>query len=99
MALRLIIGNKNYSSWSFRPWIALKAAGIPFDETVIPLYVEGSPEEIRKHSPAGKVPILHDGDVSVWESLWRKPRNSVGCLGSSCLTRTVIRHAPVASTR
>lgn len=69
MTLRLIIGNKNYSSWSFRPWIAMKAAGIPFDETVIPLYVEGSAEKILAHSPGGKVPILHDGDVRVWESL------------------------------
>jgi glutathione S-transferase len=69
MTLRLVIGNKNYSSWSLRPWIAMKVAGIPFDETVIPLYVDGSPEQIRQHSPAGKVPILHDGDVSVWESL------------------------------
>jgi glutathione S-transferase len=69
MTLKLIIGNKNYSSWSMRPWIAMKVAGIPFDETVISLYVDGSPEKIREHSPAGKVPILHDGDVSVWESL------------------------------
>jgi glutathione S-transferase len=69
MTLRLVIGNKNYSSWSFRPWIALKAAGVAFDETVISLYVDGSPEKIREHSPAGKVPILHDGDISVWESL------------------------------
>jgi glutathione S-transferase len=69
MALRLIIGNKNYSSWSLRPWIAMKVAGIPFDETVIPLYVEGSAEKILAHSPGGKVPILHDGDISVWESL------------------------------
>ena len=69
MALKLIIGNKNYSSWSFRPWIALKVAGIPFDEEVISLYVDGSREEILKRSPAGKVPILIDGDVRVWESL------------------------------
>ncbi len=69
MALRLIIGNKNYSSWSLRPWIAMKVAGIPFDETVIPLYVEGSAEKILAHSPGGKVPILHDGDILVWESL------------------------------
>src|SRR5436190_9043654 len=69
MALKLIIGNKNYSSWSFRSWIALKAAGIAFDEDVISLYVEGSREQILKHSPAGKVPILIDGDVRVWESL------------------------------
>ncbi len=67
--MKLIIGNKNYSSWSFRPWIALKAAGIPFDEEVISLYVEGSREQILKRSPAGKVPILIDGEVRVWESL------------------------------
>ena len=73
MSLKLIIGNKNYSSWSMRPWIAMKAAGIPFDETVISLYVEGSEAAIRAHSPAGKVPILIDGqgdrEVRVWESL------------------------------
>jgi glutathione S-transferase len=69
MSLKLIIGNKNYSSWSFRPWIAMKAANIPFEEILIPLYLPGSPEKIREYSPAGKVPILiDDGDV-VWESL------------------------------
>jgi glutathione S-transferase len=67
--MKLVIGNKNYSSWSFRPWIGLKAAGIPFDERVIPLYGEGAKAEILKHSPAGKVPILIDGDIRVWESL------------------------------
>ena len=67
--MKLVIGNKNYSSWSFRPWIAMKVAGIPFDEEVISLYVEGSREHILKHSPAGKVPILIDGDTHVWESL------------------------------
>jgi glutathione S-transferase len=73
MALKLIIGNKNYSSWSMRPWIALKVAGIAFDEEVISLYVDGSRDEILKRSPAGKVPILIDGqgnrEVRVWESL------------------------------
>jgi glutathione S-transferase len=69
MALKLIIGNKNYSSWSMRPWIGLKVAGIPFDEEVISLYDEGSRAKILAHSPAGKVPILIDGDVRVWESL------------------------------
>src|SRR5689334_8141927 len=69
MTLKLIIGNKNYSSWSMRPWIAMTATGIPFEETIISLYVEGSPEKIREHSGAGKVPILIDGDVRVWESL------------------------------
>ena len=55
--MKLVIGNKNYSSWSFRPWIAMKVAGLPFDEEVISLYVEGSREKILKHSPGGKVPI------------------------------------------
>jgi glutathione S-transferase len=67
--MKLIIGNKNYSSWSFRPWIGMKAAGIAFDEEVISLYVEGSKQQILKHSPAGKVPILIDGETHVWESL------------------------------
>jgi glutathione S-transferase len=67
--MKLVIGNKNYSSWSFRPWIAMKAAGIPFDEEVISLYVQGSRDQILKHSPGGKVPILIDGDTHVWESL------------------------------
>jgi glutathione S-transferase len=69
MPLHLVIGNKNYSSWSMRPWIGLRAAGIPFEETVIPLYVPGSREQLLAHSPAGKVPILRDGAVTVWESL------------------------------
>jgi glutathione S-transferase len=69
MSLTLVIGNKNYSSWSLRPWIAMKAAGIPFAEIVIPLYEPGSREEILEYSPAGKVPVLLDGDQTVWESL------------------------------
>jgi glutathione S-transferase len=69
MTLHLTIGNKNYSSWSFRPWLALKVAAIPFDETVIPIYYAGSREKFLALSPAGKVPILQDGDVIVWESL------------------------------
>lgn len=69
MSLTLVIGNKNYSSWSMRPWIAMKAAGISFEEVLIPLYLEGSAEKILKYSPAGKVPILHDGDLKIWDSL------------------------------
>jgi glutathione S-transferase len=69
MTLHLILGNKNYSSWSFRPWLALRAAGIPFEETVIPIYVPGSREQLLARSPGGKVPILQDGAVTVWESL------------------------------
>src|SRR5665213_3761887 len=63
------IGNKNYSSWSLRPWLAMKAAGIAFDEQVIPLYEPGSREQILKYSSAGKVPVLIDGETRIWESL------------------------------
>jgi glutathione S-transferase len=65
----LVIGNKNYSSWSLRPWIALKVFGFPFDERRIPLYGPGAKEEILKASPAGKVPVLIDGTTTVWDSL------------------------------
>jgi glutathione S-transferase len=69
MSLTLVLGNKAYSSWSLRPWIALKQAGIAFDEIMVPIGIENSGDEIRKHSPAGKVPILKDGDLTVWDSL------------------------------
>ena len=69
MALTLVIGNKNYSSWSFRPWIAMKAAGIPFDEVVISLDAADFKERVLKVSGTGKVPVLIDGNVRVWESL------------------------------
>src|SRR6185503_2570231 len=67
--MRLIIGNKNYSSWSMRPWIAMKAAGLAFEETLLPLYQPGSRDQVLKYSPTGKVPCLIDGDRVVWESL------------------------------
>jgi len=68
--MKLVIGNKNYSSWSMRPWLALRASGIPFEETVIPLYTGAADKQrILDVSPAGKVPILVDGDVTVWDSL------------------------------
>ena len=71
MALTLVIGNKNYSSWSMRPWIALKAAGVVFDEVVIPLYTDDpvDKQRILHYSPAGKVPILIAGAVTTWDSL------------------------------
>lgn len=67
--LILYVGNKNYSSWSFRPWIALEAAGVPFTGRVIPFdFAAGNPQ-FRDLSPTGKVPVLHHGAVRVWESL------------------------------
>src|SRR5690349_8533133 len=66
---KLFIANKNYSSWSLRPWVLMKVLGIPFEEHLIRF---GSPEEnrtaFRKISPSGKVPCLADGDLSVWDS-------------------------------
>jgi len=67
--LILYVGNKNYSSWSFRPWIALEAAGVPFTDKVIPFDFPAGNPEIRKISPTGKVPVLYHGAVRVWESL------------------------------
>jgi glutathione S-transferase len=67
--LKLVIGNKNYSSWSLRPWLAMKVAGIAFTEERIPLYGPDSKERILAFSPAGKVPCLVDGELRVWDSL------------------------------
>jgi len=67
--MRLLIGNKNYSSWSLRPWIAMKALGIPFEEEVIFLDKPDTQEKIRRHNPAGRVPCLIDGGLVVWDSL------------------------------
>lgn len=65
----LIIGNKNYSSWSLRPWLAMKVAGITFEEVVIPLRQPETAAAITRHSPAGKVPILKHGARVLWESI------------------------------
>jgi glutathione S-transferase len=69
MDLTLVIGNKNYSSWSLRPWLVLKQAGIPFTEVSIPLYVGDWRERVLKHSPSGKVPVLEHGAIKIWDSL------------------------------
>jgi glutathione S-transferase len=70
MALKLVIGNKNYSSWSMRPWLALRANHIPFDEVFIPLYTgEADKQRILSFTHSGKVPALIDGDVTIWDSL------------------------------
>ena len=71
MSYTLLIGNKNYSSWSLRPWLLLHAFGVPFTEE---RHVFDTPEfaaeiQSRKRSPNGKVPVLVDADIKVWDSL------------------------------
>jgi glutathione S-transferase len=69
MTLKLVIANKNYSSWSMRPWMAMKLAGIQFEEQVISLDDPQFKAELSKLTPAGKVPVLIDNDRHIWESL------------------------------
>ena len=65
----LIIGNKVYSSWSLRPWLVLKHIGVGFTETRVSLYVPGYKKLIQQHSPAGRVPVLKHGNLTIWDSL------------------------------
>ncbi len=65
----LVIGNKNYSSWSLRPWLAMTHFGIPFRETMILLDTPTMKAEILAHSPAGRVPVLKHGELRIWDSL------------------------------
>ncbi|PDT51933.1 MULTISPECIES: glutathione S-transferase family protein [Sinorhizobium] len=67
--LVLYVGNKNYSSWSLRPWLALEGCGIPFEDVVIPFDFPAGNPKFHEISPTGRVPVLHHGDTRVWESL------------------------------
>jgi glutathione S-transferase len=67
--LKLYVGNKNYSSWSLRPWLAMKAAGVDFEDEVIPFDFPAGNPAIKALSEVGRVPILVDGDFKLWESL------------------------------
>lgn len=67
--LTLVIGNKNYSSWSLRPWLAMKANGLEFGEEIIPLNTPEFSSAIARYSGAGQVPVLLDGEITVWDSL------------------------------
>jgi glutathione S-transferase len=67
--IHLAIGNKLYSSWSMRPWVLMRALGIPFTETVIPMYRDDTKAAMLKFAPTGMVPAINHGDVVVWESL------------------------------
>jgi glutathione S-transferase len=67
--MKLVIGNKNYSSWSLRPWIAMKQIGLTFDEVVIPMAMPGTRAEMLKYAPTGLVPVLIDGDALIFETI------------------------------
>lgn len=67
--LTLVIGNKNYSSWSLRAWLLLRHSGVPFDEVRVALSQPDTTENLRQHSPSLKVPVLKDGSLTVWDSL------------------------------
>lgn len=67
--LKLVIGNKAYSSWSLRPWVFLRHHGIPFEEVRVALYAGDYKSQITAYSPAGKVPVLVDDGLTVWDSL------------------------------
>lgn len=66
---QLYIANKNYSSWSLRPWVLMRTLGIPFEERLEPFADHDNAENFRRFSPTGKVPCLHDGPLQVWDSL------------------------------
>jgi glutathione S-transferase len=67
--LKIVLGNKKYSSWSLRAWLALKLTGAPFEEVVVALDMPDTAQNIRKYSPSGRVPALIDGEITIWESL------------------------------
>ncbi len=66
---KLVIGNKNYSSWSLRAWLYLKESDIAFEEIKIALFSQYWREELESYTPAGKVPVLIDDNISVWDSM------------------------------
>lgn len=66
---RLFIANRNYSSWSLRPWVLMRALGIPFEEQLTVFKAGSNRTAFREFSPSGQVPCLHDGDTVVWDSL------------------------------
>ena len=68
-ALTLVIGNKNYSSWSMRPWVLMKQLGIPFEEKKLRFHSTEWDAEIERWSPSHLVPVLWNGDQTVWDTL------------------------------
>ncbi|MEM8805331.1 MAG: glutathione S-transferase N-terminal domain-containing protein, partial [Cyanobacteria bacterium P01_G01_bin.38] len=68
MSLKLIIGNKNYSSWSLRAWLFLTESQLPFEEIRIPLFTPQW-QQITTYTPAARVPVLLDGDLAIWDTI------------------------------
>ena len=66
---QLVLGDKNYSSWSLRPWLLMRAFNIPFEEINVDIYRPGARERILEHSPSGKVPALKTGGLTIWDTL------------------------------
>jgi len=104
--LRLIIGNRNYSSWSLRPWILMRHAGFEFEEVRVPLTTEAGARLMDELCPAGKVPVLNDGPLVLWDSLAiceyiaDKARGAAGTTAGAAARRTAgsaASAAPVAS--
>ena len=84
MAMQLVIGNYNYSSWSLRAWLFMKASKLDFEEIRLPLFTEQWFAEIGKYTPAGRVPVLLDGDLRVWDTfaiIEHLRERHEGCLG------------------
>lgn len=67
--LHLIIGNKNYSSWSLRPWILMTHLGVKFRETIVQLDTPRFKDEIGRYGPSGRVPVLRHGELAIWDSM------------------------------
>ena len=66
---RLVLGDKNYSSWSLRPWLLMRMFDIPFEEINVDIYNPGARKRVLEHSPSGKVPALKVGDLTIWDTL------------------------------
>jgi glutathione S-transferase len=66
---RLLLGDKNYSSWSLRPWLAMRMFNIPFEEINVDIYNKGTRARILEHSPSGKVPALKTGSLTIWDTM------------------------------
>lgn len=66
---RLVLGDKNYSSWSLRPWLLMRMLNIPFEEINVDIYQKGARARVLEHSPSGKVPALKAGNLTIWDTL------------------------------